>query len=114
MGWVQKVRRRRAGKRGVFLVVLTFMMAAWFALTAGGILAYALVTGEWIGEWQAIGWFTLLGSAFVWWFRRYGPVEPMPGKTPEEHAADAFFERRDVRSGDQVFLPGDDRPPRRP
>lgn len=57
------------------------------------------------------GWslsiFLLIGGAVMVVMDRIGPVPPMPGRTSEEHAADAFFAGRSVRSDDHRFLPGD-------
>lgn len=103
MQWVKTARRKQSLKRlrffgwtAVALAVQTVAILVWW-LVAKLVFGIVLSAPLFLAGVTAIG--TVIFSAMSKW------VAPLPftGKAPEEVAAEAFFQTKDVRSDDNLF-----------
>ena len=106
MNWRAEVRARQALRRRRFYLLLAALYVVWFGVAALGHWAWTAAFGYDPSRRDAFAAqtaFALVGEALTVLFIRYGPALPFRGKSPEEEAAAAFLEGRDVRSDDGRF-----------
>lgn len=101
--WRADVRRRYGLRRIRYILMAGGVLLVWLIVSLAAFVTWTLTFRHGPSPRATLAAFEAIGSGLVAAFVRYGPIQPLRAKPPEEVAAEAFLAGRDVRSDDGKF-----------
>ncbi|MEC4595249.1 MULTISPECIES: hypothetical protein [Nitrospirillum] len=92
-GWLSFAHQRRRHKKRRAYAAIAAFLGIEALLLVGAAIAWKSLFGDWPAM-RLIYWLVLGIAALGMAISRFLPLFPLPGKTPEEAAADRFFKGR--------------------